>query len=314
MATNAYSANSVSFGAGANPEDLHKIAMMTTPQSVPVFSAMDAGWDCTQSHHEWPTDKLNAPQTTAVQEGAAISPAVIPALVRMGNYTQLQDRSYVISDRQQAIVKKNGLNIGVGQQMKKMVVELKRDNEKVFLTSATASAETSTAASVCGGLPYFFDTGNSTWGSTVQSVDCSSKPLSEDNHVMALLAKIYNVHDPEELTLIASPNVKKAIDKFTGGAMRELDAKSGTIYNNIKTIRTSFGDLFIIIARQASDTTVYVPDMAYFKKSFLQPIESFYISGKDFKNKHGIEFGVQDDFTMECRNPMAGGVLLNVKV
>lgn len=299
-------------GNNVNPEDLHRIALLTTPQSTPVFSAFGAGWDCTASRHDWPIDKLNAASTTPKQEGAAISPADIPAVVRMQNYTQLMDRSYVISDRQQAITQKNGLNIGIGVQMKKATIELKRDMEKSIITNSTTSAETSSAASVAGGIPFFLDTSNGTWGSMVQAVDCSSKALQEDAHVLTLLQKMYVVHDPEDLTMIVSPKNKMKIDKFTGGAMRQLDAKSGTLYNDIKIMRTAFGDVTMMISRLMPDTSIYILDMEYWKKSFLQPIQAFDISGTSFKNKHGIEKGVMAEYTVECRNPAAGGVLQNV--
>jgi hypothetical protein len=310
------SGQSYSYTAGANPEDLHKIALLTTPQVTPVISALGAGWDATQSHHEWPTDQLNVPRNLPVQEGATITPASPPAVTRMGNYTQLADRSYVLSDRQQKITQKNGLNVGIGQQMKKATIELKKDMEYVFLTSATTSVETGGAASTTGGYQYFINTANATWGSAITSagtvVDCQSKALSEDKHLLLILQNMYNVHDPESLTIIANTTNKAKIDRFTGGAMRQQDAKKGTVGVNIKSVESSFGDVAVLLSRQASSTDIPVLDMAYWKKSFLQPIEAFDISGTQFKSKHGIEKGVQAEFVFECRNYLAGGRLINV--
>lgn len=307
---------SYSFTAGANPEDLHKIALLTTPQVTPVFSALGAGWDVGQSHHEWPTDQLNVPRNVAVQEGASITPASPLAVTRMGNYTQLIDRSYVLSDRQQKITQKNGLNVGIGQQMKKATIELKKDMEYIFLTSATTSVESGGSASTVGGYKYFLDASNATWGTAITNagtiIDCGSKALSEDKHLLLLLQNLYNVHDPEALTIIANTTNKAKIDKFTGGAMRQQDSKKGTVGVNIKSVESSFGDVAVLLSRQASATDIPVLDMAYWKKGFLQPIEAFDISGTSFKTKHGIEKGVQAEFTFECRNYLAGGRLTNV--
>jgi hypothetical protein len=310
------SGQSYSYTAGANPEDLHKIALLTTPQVTPVFSALGAGWDATQSHHEWPTDQLNVPRNLPVQEGATITPASPLAVIRMGNYSQLIDRSYVLSDRQQKIAQKNGLNVGIGQQMKKATIELKKDMELVFLTSSTTSVEAGGAASTTGGYKYFLDASNATWGTAITAagtiVDCQSKALSEDKHLLLLLQNLYNVHDPDSLTIIANASNKAKIDRFTGGAMRQQDATKGKVGVNIKSIESSFGDVAVMVARQASSTDIPVLDMSMWKKSFVQPIEAFDISGTQFKNKHGIEKGVQSEFVFECRNYLAGGRLINV--
>lgn len=296
----------------SNPEDMHKIALMTTPKATPVFSAIGGGYDVTNTYHEWLTDALAEPVAAGVIEGATITPTVKPALTRMGNYTQLNDKAYNITDTQQAIAKKNGQNVDIGTQMMNATIELKRNINKAILSNTTSTACTGAAAAVSGGIPFFLDHSNTTFGTFVNYIDAGTKALDENKHFIALLQKMYNVHDPEALTAVVSPHNKMAVNRFNGGAVRQTDSKSGTVYNDIKNINTPFGDVAVMIERMCPDTDVHILDMNYWKKSFLQPIDSFDISGTTNKTKHGIEKGVMAEWVIECRNVASSGRIINL--
>lgn len=298
--------NAFSFSSeSVNPEDLHQVAIIITPESTPVLSALGDGWEVTNAYHEWEIDELSAPVANAIQEGGAVTVNDHALPIRLGNRTQIMDKGYYITTTQEAIAKKTGTRTTIGQRMLQAVKELKRDANKAVIENATVVAHAAATPGKFGGLPYWFDTGNGTFGTYVNAVDAASTSLTEDMVVDALQL-IWNDMDTGNLVGFVSGNNKKKIDGFTGGSIRNKtagDKKAGSVTD---IYETSFGDVTFTKDRQMPDTDIYIIDPEYFKKGYLQEMENVNVTDTNNFTKHRKEKLVTWEMTMECRHPSAG--------
>jgi hypothetical protein len=304
--------NAFSFSSEAvNPEDLHAVAIIVTPESTPVFTAMGDGWEVTNAYHEWEIDALSDPKVNAVQEGGSVTVDDHALPIRLGNRTQIMERGYFITTTQEAIAKKTGTKTTIGQRMLQAVKEIKRDANKAVIENSAVVAHAASTAGKFGGLPYWFDQTNSTFGSLVNYVDASSSALSED-HVIDALQKIWEDHDADNLVGFVSGKSKKAIDGFTGGAIRNKTTDNKKAGSVTDIYETSFGMVTFTKDRQMVDTAVYIIDPEYYKKGFLQELQNVNVTDSSNFTKHRKEKLVTWEMTMECRHPSAGCAIKNL--
>ncbi len=304
---NAYSFSSETI----NPEDLHAVAIVITPEETPVFTALGEGWDVTNAFHEWEIDALAAPVANAVQEGGTVTVNDHDLPIRLGNRTQIMDKGYYITTTQEAIAAKTGTRTTIGQRMMQAVKELKRDANKAIIENSTVVAHASATPGKFGGLPYWFDETNGTFGTYVNYIDAATSALTEQN-VIDALQLIWGDMDTGNLTGFVSGNNKKKIDNFTGGAIRNKktdDTKAGSVTD---IYETSFGDVTFTKDRQMPDTSIYIIDPEYWKKGFLQPMENVNVTDVNNFTKHRKEKLVTWEMTMECRHPSAGAKIKNL--
>lgn len=304
--------NAFSFSSETiNPEDLHAAAIMITPEETPLFSSLGEGWEVTNAFHEWEIDALAAPVANAVQEGGTVTVNDHDLPIRLGNRTQIMDKGYYITTTQEAIAKKTGTRTTIGQRMMQAVKELKRDANKAVIENDAVVAHAASTAGKFGGMKYWLDKDNSTFGSLVNYIDAASSSVSEQN-VIDLLQLIWADMDTGNLSAFVSGNNKKKIDNFTGGAIRNkttADKKSGSVTD---IYETSFGDVTFTKDRQMPDTDIFFIDPEYWKKGFLQPMENVNVTDKQNMSKHRLEKLVTWEMTMECRHPSAGGRIINL--
>ena len=304
--------NAFSFSSEAvNPEDLHAVAMIITPEATPVYSALGDGWDVTNAFHEWEIDALAAPAANAVQEGGTVTVNDHDLPIRLGNRTQIMDKGYYITTTQEAIAKKTGTRTTIGQRMLQAVKELKRDANKAVIENAAVVAHAAAAPGQFGGLPYWMDKDNATFGTYVNYIDAGSASLVEQNIIDAMQL-IWADMDTGNLVGFVSGNNKKRIDNFTGGAIRNKtkdDKKAGSVTD---IYETSFGDVAFTKDRQMPDTDIFIIAPEYWKKGFLQPMENLNVTDSNNFTKHRIEKVVTLEMTMECRHPSAGCRILGL--
>jgi hypothetical protein len=260
---------------------------------------------------EWEIDALAAPADNAVQEGGSVTVNDHDLPIRLGNRTQIMDKGYYITTTQEAIAKKTGTRTTIGQRMLQAVKELKRDANKAIIENTTVVAHAAATPGKFGGLPYWMDHTNGTFGTYVNYIDASSTSLTEQNIIDAL-QKIWTCMDTGNLVGFVSGNNKKKIDNFTGGSIRNKtagDTKTGSVTD---IYETSFGDVTFTKDRQMGDANIYIIDPEYWKKGFLQPMENLNVTDSNNFTKHRVEKVVTVEATVECRHPSAGARILGL--
>ena len=123
----------VSSDAVGNRPDISDIVSRITPEDTPIVQF--AGFSsCKSTHPEWEVDELAAPADNAQLEGDEFDFDAITAPDRVGNYTQIFRKSWILSETQEA-VDNAGQHEKIRAQKVKKGIEIRKDIEYAVLTN-----------------------------------------------------------------------------------------------------------------------------------------------------------------------------------
>jgi len=123
-------------------EDLTDVIYNISPTETPFMSSIGKT-KATAVYHEWQTDSLAAATTAnAAVEGADASDATLSPTTRLGNYTQILQKTIKVSGTLDA-VNKAGRKSEKAYQLAKASQELKRDLETILLSNQGRDAGSS---------------------------------------------------------------------------------------------------------------------------------------------------------------------------
>lgn len=140
-------------GPKGNREELSDVVSRITPEDTPIYSLI--GKETADSiFPEWEIDTLAAPGANVQTEGDQYTFSAITPVTRVGNYTQIMRKEWIVSKTQNRVA-----NAGNAEQIKetrlKRGIEIRKDTE-LAIVSNTASVAGS--ARVFGGLPSWLAT------------------------------------------------------------------------------------------------------------------------------------------------------------
>ncbi len=119
-------------------EDLSDVIYNISPTDTPIMSSVGKS-KATAVYHEWQTDSLAAATTNnAAVEGDDATDATMSPTTRLGNYTQIVQKTIKISGTLDA-VDKAGRKSEKAYQLAKASAEIKRDIELTLLSNQVAS-------------------------------------------------------------------------------------------------------------------------------------------------------------------------------
>lgn len=108
-------------------EDLLDVIEDISPTDTPFCSNVGSG-SSKGTFHEWQKDSLAAPGDNPVAEGADAAPQALTPTIRLGNYTQINEKSYVISGSDLK-ADNAGRGVEMAYQEAKKGLELRKDVE-----------------------------------------------------------------------------------------------------------------------------------------------------------------------------------------
>ena len=133
------------YDAVGNREELADKIWMITPEETPFLSLIGRK-SVDSTHPEWQTDTLASPDTSNNQpEGNDWTYSAISPTTRIGNYTQISEKSWLIS-RTQENTSKAGRKSELARETAKKTTELKIDMEVIALSNQASSAGTGNGA------------------------------------------------------------------------------------------------------------------------------------------------------------------------
>ena len=218
--------------AALNREDLHDAITQLAPSETPVLSSAEK-FKCNATYVEWGVDKLAAPSTTAVAEGADVSnfDDKFENVARLGNYVHKLRRSYRVSDLQQAVSSVGPQDIARAEL--KAVKELKRDAEAALIGTQDRAAENGAGtAYTMRGLGDWLDSAGpsdvpAAYRTPADSIHTSG--TFTETILNRMVTSIYRVSGvTNSLTLVADTALRRAITDFARadtitGAVRQND-------------------------------------------------------------------------------------------
>jgi len=274
---------------GGIREDLEDVIYDLFPADTYLYNNLESV-TATNTFHEWQTDSLAAAATNRQLEGDDASYATLGATTRMGNYTQISRKTFLISGTLEA-VKKAGRKSEIARIGMKKMREFKRDVEYALIGNQASSAGgngAGTARSSGGMESWIASTDHSGNGvRTTTTASCSTVGFSSgvvvaptDGTTTAALTQGKLVEgiglawtqggDPS--VLLMDKTQKANFDTFAGVAQQtnELNGKAATIVNTVDLFKSDYGTHKAILHRYIRSGVVLGIDPEYWGVAWLE--------------------------------------------
>ena len=290
-------------------EDLQDVIYSISPTETPFMSAA-AREQVKNTFHEWQTDSLAAAATNnKVIEGDDATLDASSATARIGNYTQIMDKTVVITGTQEA-VDKAGRASELAYQIAKKSKELKRDIESTLLTNQVRAAGNSSTARTFGSIGAWIATNDNfaADGSSPTAADASDARNDGTQRALteAMLKDVikgtWNSGGNPSVIMVGPFN-KQKISGFTGGSTRFDASEDKTLYTSIDVYSSDFGDLEVVPNRFSRDRDALVLDMDYWSVGFLRDFTMHELSKTGDSEKRQL----LAELTLISRNEGASG-------
>jgi hypothetical protein len=297
-------------------EDLSDVIYNISPTETPFLNSVGKS-KATAIYHEWQTDSLAAASTSnAAVEGATASDATISPTVRVGNRTQISQKTIKISGTLDA-VNKAGRKSEKAYQLAKASSEIKRDMEATLLSNQTAANGNSTTARNLGGLQAWLasNTSNGSGGSAGANGTTARTTGTDRAFTATLLNTVMQsafTNGGSPTLLLVTPAQKVVASTFSGIATRYRDVpanQQAQIINAADVYVSDFGIIQIVpdrfIPNSDSDDTAFLLDTEMAAVAYLRP----------FQTNELAQVGDADltqllvEYTLEVKNEAAHGII-----
>jgi len=301
-------------------EDLSDVIYNISPTDTPMMSSIGKT-KATAVYHEWQTDSLSASVlTNYAVEGATASDATMSPTTRVGNRTQIAQKTVKISGTLQA-VDKAGRKSEKAYQLAKASAEIKRDMETTLLSNQVASNGDSTTARKLGGLQAWLSTngdfgtdGVAGSGGTTARTNGTNRTFTED--ILKTVIKEVYASGGNPKVLMVNPAHKQVVSAFAGIAAQRFMAPSNsptTIVAAADVYMSDFGTISVVPNRfmtstNSCDETAFIldPDMA--AVAYLRPFQTneLAVTGDNESTQLLCEY------TLEVKNQAAHGIIADL--
>lgn len=297
-------------------EDLSDVIYNISPTETPFLNSVGKT-KATAVYHEWQTDSLAAVNVSNYAvEGATASDATIGVTTRVGNRTQISQKTIKISGTLDA-VNKAGRKSEKAYQLAKASSEIKRDMEAILLSNQVASAGNSSTARVLGGLQAWLNTSYSGGTSgTAGSLGTTARVTGTDR---AFTATLLNTVMQSAYTaggsptmLLVTPAQKVVASTFTGIATRYRDVpanQQAQIVNAADVYVSDFGVIQIVpdrfIPNADADDTAFLLDTEMAAVAYLRPFQTNELA----KVGDAELTQLLVEYTLEVKNEAAHGII-----
>jgi hypothetical protein len=297
-------------------EDLSDVIYNISPTETPFLNSVGKS-KATAIYHEWQTDSLAAASTSnAAVEGATASDATISPTVRVGNRTQISQKTIKISGTLDA-VNKAGRKSEKAYQLAKASSEIKRDMEATLLSNQTAANGNSTTARNLGGLQAWLasNTSNGSGGSAGANGTTARTTGTDRAFTATLLNTVMQsafTNGGSPTLLLVTPAQKVVASTFSGIATRYRDVpanQQAQIINAADVYVSDFGIIQIVpdrfIPNTDSDDTAFLLDTEMASVAYLRP----------FQTNELAQVGDAEltqllvEYTLEVKNEAAHGII-----
>jgi hypothetical protein len=301
-------------------EDLSDVIYNISPTDTPFFSSIGKT-KATAVLHEWQTDSLAAASlSNYAVEGATASDATMSPTTRVGNRTQIAQKTIKISGTLQS-VDKAGRKSEKAYQLAKASSEIKRDMETSVLSNQIAANGDSSTARKLGGLQAWLNTNYSggtdgvagSLGTTAR-VNGTNRTFTEAL-LQSVVKSVYAAGGNPKV-LMVNPAHKQVVSAFTGIAAQRFMAPSNaptTIISAADVYLSDFGAISIVPNRfmtstNSCDETAFVldPDMAAI--AYLRPFQTneLAVTGDNESTQ------LLAEYTLEVKNQAAHGIIADL--
>ena len=297
-------------------EDLTDIIYDISPTETPFMSSIGKT-KATAVYHEWQTDSLAAATTAnAAIEGADATSATLAPTVRLGNYTQIIQKTVQVSGTLDT-VNKAGRKSEKAYQLAKASAELKRDLETILLANQGRSAGTSTVARKLGSILSWIKTNSdkASDGSDPATIGVSTRT---DGTVRTFTEALLKTVVSEVFVSGGSPKIlmvgaagKQKVSSFAGIAAQRYMAPGNTpttIIGAADVYMSDFGTMSVVPNRFMRTRDALVLDPEYAALAYLRPFQTNDLA----KTGDSENTQLLAEVTLEVKNEAAHGIVADL--
>jgi hypothetical protein len=301
-------------------EDLSDIIYNISPTDTPFMSSVGKT-KATAVYHEWQTDSLAAAAANAAVEGADASTATLSPTTRVGNRTQISQKTVGVTGTLQA-VDKAGRKSELAYQLSKASSEIKRDMEFTFLNNTVQSNGTAgSTARVLGGLQTWLST-NGDFGSggsagssgTTARTNGTNRTFTE-TELKTVIKEVFESGGSPKI-LMVTPAHKQTVSAFAGIAAQRYMAPSDaptTIIGAADIYLSDFGSVSVVpnrfmLSGNSANEVAFVLDPEYAAVAYLRPFQTIELA----KNGDSDRTQLLVEYTLEVKNEAAHGIIADL--
>ena len=297
-------------------EDLANTISNISPEETPFMSNVGSE-NVSNTFFEWQTDSLASTSTTPVINGDDVSSFdATSATTRLGNYTHIRRRTYVIADNL-AAVDEAGRADEVAYQVAKRGKEIKRDIEATLLDNNARVAGNSSTAPETAGLGAWIATNDSvgtsgaapTGDGTDARTDGTQRAFTEAM-LKDVMQQTWTSGGNPSVLMVGAFN-KQAVSAFAGIAAQRYQAPSDsptTIIGAADVYMSDFGTLQVVPNRFQRARDAWVLDPEYASVCYLRPIQQVELA-KTGDAEKGMLIG---EFGLKVMNEAAHGIVADL--
>lgn len=320
------------YDAVGNREDLADYIAIVAREET-VFYDMIGKEKATAHLHEWQTDTLDEPNVNAALPGADATPEQLNPTTRLGNYSQIFQRTVAVAGTQEAV--DSAGRDEMPYQMDKASRELMRDVELALLLNQPAVSQNAGTPGRLAGAPCWYQTNTSRGAGGANATITDGKPVTAatDGTTRALtndlvddvLQSIFESGGGKNkaLTMLVAPSQKRNVTAFkntstapgyeqTGFADR--DSKMHT--RRIDVYESDYGDVkieidpFLFNANPSLDRSrdLHIIDPDYWACAELRPINQYELAKTGDNEKRQI----LTELTLTSKNERASGIVADL--
>jgi hypothetical protein len=301
-------------------EDLSDIIYNIAPTDTPFMSTVGKT-KATAVYHEWQTDSLAAAAANAAVEGADASTATLSPTTRVGNRTQISQKTVGVTGTLQA-VDKAGRKSELAYQLSKASSEIKRDMEFTFLNNTVQSnGSAGSTARVLGGLQTWlssngdFGSGGSAGSSGTTARTNGTNRTFTETELKTVIKEVFESGGSPKI-LMVTPAHKQTVSAFAGIAAQRYMAPSDaptTIIGAADIYLSDFGSVSVVpnrfmLSGNSANDVAFVLDPEYAAVAYLRPFQTIELA----KNGDSDRTQLLVEYTLEVRNEAAHGIIADL--
>ena len=293
-------------------ESLSNVIYNISPEETPFMSNIGRE-NVKNTYFEWQTDSLASASTTNAQvEGDDIAAYdSTAATVRLGNYTQISNKTLLISGTLES-VDKAGRRSELAYQLAKRSAELKRDMESIMLTNqanAQGSAGVSSALRKTGALLAYLKTNTdkgtggadpsytTTPNATRTDATAANQRTFTETILKSVIQKVWTEGGTPKVLMVGPVN-KQRVSSFAGIAeiRREVTGnRQATIIGAADVYVSDFGSVSVVPNRFQRERDAFVLDPEYASVCYLRPFQTVELAktGDAEKRMILVEWGLK---------------------
>jgi hypothetical protein len=301
-------------------EDLSDIIYNIAPTDTPFMSTIGKT-KATAVYHEWQTDSLAAAAANAAVEGADASSATLSPTTRVGNRTQISQKTVAVTGTLQA-VDKAGRKSELAYQLSKASSEIKRDMEFTLLNNTVqANGTAGSTARVLGGLQTWlssngdFGSGGSAGSSGTTARTNGTNRTFTETELKTVIKEVFESGGSPKI-LMVTPAHKQTVSAFAGIAAQRYMAPSDaptTIIGAADIYLSDFGSVSVVpnrfmLSGNAANEVAFVLDPEYAAVAYLRPFQTIELA----KNGDSDRTQLLVEYTLEVKNEAAHGIIADL--